>query len=69
MKEKETKSKSQLLDEREKVNRDYWGLKIKTEEQYRKAKKEKDKYVGMRSKLGKMSNKIMELIKEYEGKE
>lgn len=59
-------NKSQLLDKRERINREYWKLKIQSEELYRKKQKANNLWKGSRSKLSKISNQILELIRLYE---
>ena len=57
---------TKLLEDRERLNRDYWNLKEKSKEQYRIKKKEHDKYTGLLSKIRIIELKILELKKEYE---
>ena len=58
-------SKIELLDKKDRLNKEFWEMKEKAAEQYQVFLKERSKYIGLTSKLGNIESEMLKLIKEY----
>lgn len=60
-------NKIKLLDEKDKLQFEFWKLKTEAARQYQKYKKEYSAFMSIKQRISTIENRIMEILKEYDG--